>query len=144
MPSRIVQSRVSAQQPASKRDFFVYTATFGSLAPGASQQIAVQVQADSAFELQKMSFLSVLSTNAVDLSAQLAVQITDSGTGRSIFSAAASVPSVFGSGEIPFILPTSKLFSENASIILVLTNVHAANTYTSTRMSLIGTKIFRY
>lgn len=140
------QRRVTIAPSAIKRDFFVYPANFlAAIAPGGAGNVSVQVQADAAFELQKLSFLAVVNgTNVVDTAAQFTIQITDGGTGRKMFSSPVALAAIFGNGQIPFILPTSKLFSENASIVIDVVNVHPANTYASLRLALIGTKIFKF
>jgi hypothetical protein len=50
---------------------------------------------------------------------------------------------VFGDGQIPFILPVTKMFSRNASVAFSVANYSAATTY-NLRLLMIGAKIFKY
>lgn len=145
---------MNASVPVSRlrRDFFVYELDFLNLAPGDSATGHIQIQADSDFELQKLTFFAVrLTENASDSlitesSRPLplaSIQITDSGTGRSLFSKPVPIPSIMGDGRIPFILPTTKVFTKNASVVVVVNNFSRITTY-DLRLSFIGTKIFAY
>ena len=133
--------------PAKLRDFFVYEIEFASLAAAASATGQIQIQADSDFEVQKLCQFSdiaaAVQTEDSRVLPLVTIQITDSGTGRNMFSAPVPIPSLFGDGRIPFILPTTKLFSKNASVSFVVANFSAATTY-NLKLQLIGAKIFTY
>lgn len=128
------------------RDFFIYATPNIALAAGVSSSTVIQVQADASFELQKLAFFADIAAAAQTESTRvlplITVQITDTGSGRQMFSVPVSIPSIFGDGRIPFILPTTKLFVANSSIQLDFTNYSAATAY-NFRLDLIGTKIFR-
>lgn len=127
------------------RDFFVYATPSISIAGGASSSTSIQIQADAAFELQKLAMFAdiaaAVQTESTRVLPLVTIQITDQGSGRQIFSVPVAIPSLFGDGRIPFILPTTKLFSPNSAIQLDFTNFTAATTY-NLRVDLIGTKIF--
>lgn len=135
------------QGPRQLRDFFSYDIDFANIAPGGTANGQIQIQADADFELQKLTHFSDIAaageTEATRVLPLVTVQITDTGTGRTMFNAPVPIPSHFGDGRIPFILPTTKTFSKNASISFVLSNYDAANTY-NVRLQLIGAKIFTY
>jgi hypothetical protein len=132
---------------ALRRDFFVYTVFSDDLAAGAADNKAIQIQADSDFELQKLTFFADIAGAAQTESSRvlplITVQLTDTGTGRQLFNAPIAIPALFGDGRIPFILPTTKLFSKNSSVTVALSNFSAATTY-DLRLFLIGSKIFKY
>lgn len=131
-----------------RRDFFVYGLDFLNLAAGATATGQIQIQADSDFELQKLTFFAerigqpppTESTRELPL---VTIQITDSGTGRTLFSRPTPVPSIMGDGRIPFILPTTKVFTKNAAVVVVAQNYAPGAAY-NLRLSFIGTKIFTY
>lgn len=136
--------RMAVPRPA--RDFFVYglnlTAVANSPATG-----AIQIQADSFFELQKLSFFADVGGAAQTQSSRVlplcTLQITDTGTGRQVFNTPIAIPAIMGDGQIPFILPTVKSFAPNSSVQISLANYSAADDY-NIRLALIGTKVFHY
>lgn len=152
-PSRAARPEGSAvvqqapQAPTRRRDFFVYPLTFASLLAGTAAQNAIQIQSDSDFELTKFTMLADIAaaaqTEATRVLPLVTIQITDTGTGRALFSAPLPVPAIFGDGRIPFILPVPKIFSANASVAVQVANFAAATNY-NLRICLIGAKIFTY
>lgn len=146
------QRRIQTQpqgivMPEPRRDFFVYNVNALAVAPGATALGAIQIQADSDFELQKLTQFSDIAaagqTAAGRVLPLVTIQVTDTGTGRTLFSAPVPIPGIFGDGTIPFILQTSKVFTKNSALQIALTNYDAANTY-NVRLQLIGSKIFQY
>lgn len=153
-PSRAGQSNVVAQQaapapqgPTKRRDFFSYTLSFASLLAGAASQGAIQIQADSDFELTKFTMFADIAaaaqTEASRVLPLVTIQITDTGTGRALFSSPLPIPAIMGDGRIPFILPVPKIFSANASVAVQVANFSVATDY-GLRICLIGAKIFTY
>lgn len=129
-----------------RRDFFVYAINFLSFAPGATNG-SIQIQADADFELQKLSMFAdiaqAVQTASTRVLPLVTLQMTDTGTGRQVFNTEIPIPAVMGDGQIPFILPTTKIFSANASIQFAVTNFSAATTY-DLRILLIGSKVFQF
>lgn len=135
------------QRPKHRRDFFVYGINFLALAPAGATSNAFQIQADSDFELQKLAMFAdvaaageLSSTRVIPL---VTIQVTDTGTGRQLFNTPIPMGAIFGDGQIPFILPTTKVFSANASVTVAVSNYDAAQTY-NLRLAFIGSKIFTY
>jgi hypothetical protein len=130
-----------------RRDFFVYAVNFLSLTAGSARSTSIQIQADSDFELQKLSvfadILAAQQTASTRVLPLVTIQITDTGTGRQLFNQPVAVPALFGDGQIPFILPTTKVFSRNASVTFDVVNFAAGTDY-NLRLNLIGSKIFEY
>lgn len=133
--------------PQTRRDFYVYAINFAALAAAAANTGAIQIQADSDFELQKLSFFADIAaaaqTEATRVIPLVTLQITDTGTGRQTFNTEIPIGAIMGDGRIPFILPTTKIFSANASVAFSVTNYSAATAY-NLRLCLIGAKLFRY
>lgn len=128
------------------KDFYVYQENFNGLAPGASQTGNINIQADSDFVVQKLTYFATIADAAQTADTRviplISLQITDAGSGRNLFEEAVSVPAIFGTGELPFILPTPKLFSARSTITINISNFDAAATY-RINLSFIGYKIFR-
>jgi len=127
------------------KDFYVYEQDFDLLASGSSATGNVNIQADSDFVLQKLTVFADIA-GAAQLSDSRVVplcslQVTDSGSGRQLFESAVPVPAIFGNGELPFILPTPKLFPARSTITLNVANFSAATTY-NLKFALIGYKVF--
>ena len=128
------------------KDFYIYGVNFLSVAPGASPTVPLAIQADSDFEVHKLTFASdvngAVQTDATRTIPQCTLIITDTGSGRQLMNQAIDLSTILGDGENPFILSVPRLFRANTSISFVLTNYSAAETY-NVRLSLIGAKIYR-
>lgn len=127
-------------------DFYIYSAIFAALAAGTTATQNVTVQADSDFQLQKLTYQADIAA-AAQLSGTRVVPlvsllITDSGSGRQIMDRAIPLVTFFGNGELPFILPNPKVFKGRANITIQATNFSAATAY-NLYLSFIGVKLFR-
>ena len=137
---------VNKQPSRTINDFFVYEEDFSSLASGATSTGTINIQADSDFVLQKFTYFADLAAAAQTDSGRViplaTVLITDSGSGRNLMESALPISNIFGTGDLPFILPQPKLFLARTTITVVLTNFSASSTY-NIRLSFIGYKVFR-
>lgn len=115
------------------QDFYVYTSNVASIAPGANAEDSINIQADSNFLLQKITYFADIAGAAQTDSSRVVplvtVQITDTGSGRQMFSDQIPIPAIFGTGKLPFILPNPRLFAANSNIAVSYTNIDAAVTY---------------
>ncbi len=134
-----------------KKDFYVYeedftTGTNNAVAAGATATGNINIQADSDFVLQKLTYFADISaavqTDSSRVIPLMTAQIKDTGSGRDLFEVALPVSNVFGTGVLPFILPTPKLFLARSTIAITVTNFSASTTY-NLRLSFIGYKVFR-
>jgi hypothetical protein len=128
------------------KDFFVYALSFSALAAGTNATQNLTIQADSDFILQKLTYEADLAAAAQTDSGRIiplcSVLIVDSGSGRQSMNIAAGLTTLFGTGQIPFILPQPKVFLAQSNISVTLANISAATTY-NIRLSFIGVKGFR-
>ena len=128
------------------KDFFVYEIDFSSLANGTNDTGNIDIQADSDFIVQKLTYFAdiaaAVQTDSSRVIPLATVQITDTGSGRNLFNNAVPIPSIFGTGQIPFILPMPKLFLARSTVNFTVANFSLASTY-NIRLSLIGYKKFR-
>lgn len=128
------------------KDFYIYEEDFSALASGTTATGAINIQADSDFVLQKLTYFADIAAASQTDSSRIvplaSVQITDTGSGRNLMESAAPISNVFGTGEIPFILPQPKLFLARSTITITVANFHASATY-NIRLSFIGHKVFR-
>lgn len=126
-------------------DFYVYQATFLPLAANGTGTDNINIQADSDFVIQKMTYAAnianAIQTDSSRVLPLVTVQITDSGSGRDMFAESVPITAVMGDGNLPFILPKPKLYASRSSIIINVSNLTASayNLY----INLIGYKVFR-
>ncbi len=129
------------------KDFFTYSLDF-AIGPGESQSQNISIQADSNFVIQKLCYQADMGpgtnalTNASRIIPLVTLLITDSGSGRQLMSAPVSLVNLFGTGEIPFILPQPKMFVARSTVTVTLANFSASNGY-HINLAFIGTKIFQ-
>ena len=126
-------------------DFYVYTAYQASLANGVAQNLTVNIEADSNFELQKVTYYCDLNTGmeaATRVIPQLSLQITDQGSSRNLFASAIPLSMIAGEGDLPFIMPVTKWFKKNSLVTLSIANFSSATTYYNIYIALIGKKVW--
>ena len=128
------------------RGFSVYPINFLALAPGAVANGNIQIQADSDFEWIKSTYQADIAAAAYLSGTRpipnVTVNIIDGGTSRNLFNAPVPVSSIFGTGELPFILNPPWIFKANSNIQIQVQNFDAATTY-NVRLAFVGAKIFR-
>ena len=128
-----------------RRDFYTYEAAVNAIAVGANANDIINIEADADFILQKLTFWADIAgaaqTAATRVLPNVSVQITDTGSGRQLMSNPIPIPAIFGSGELPFILPNPRLFRRNSTIQIAFTSFEAAIT-PDILLCFIGYKIY--
>jgi hypothetical protein len=125
------------------RDHFTYELAVSALAAAGTFTSSFTVQTDSNF-LWQAAAVQADTTGTVANRPLITVTITDASSGRQLQSAASPVGNIFGTNELPFILPTPRFFRGGTQVTLSGTNYSAGTTYTNVRFSFIGTKFFRF
>lgn len=129
------------------KDFYIYQLNFSALAAAASATDSFNIQADSAFRWEKATFFADIAaatqTDSSRVIPSTTIIITDTGSGRQLMDAAVPITSLFGSGQIPFILQNPKIFAARSTVTVTLANFDAAAAY-NLRLSFIGTKLFNF
>lgn len=127
-------------------DFFVYDVIFNTLLFGTSQTNNIQIQADSDFEIQKLTaqvFQSLAADQSTTVMQAISVLITDTGTGRQLSDIAVPLSNLFGDAKLPFILPNTKILGARSILAIQVSNYSSAVSYARVQLSFIGRKIFR-
>lgn len=128
-------------------DWYSYTATVASIASGAVATATINIQADAAFSWEKamvQANITGVTEPAVDnIIIPVTALITDTGTGRQLMNAATPVNSIFGKGNLPFILPVPRIFKPLSTITITLAN-YGGSTYLNLYLVLSGRKLFKY
>jgi len=127
---------------------FVYTTrtTAGTpLAAGAVQQSIIQIQADADFKIMAAAYeadiAAATQTAATRVVPNVTVLLTDTGNGRQLMDNPVVIPSLFGTGELPFIWPVPKIMAARSTLQVQFTNFDAAAAY-NVRLSFIGIKLY--
>ncbi len=128
-----------------RRDFYIYEAAVVAIAVGASVNDVINIEADSDFILQKLTYSAdlagVAQLESTRIVPNVTVQIVDTGSGRQLMQNPVPIPSFFGSGELPFILPNPRLFMRNSTIQVAFTSFEVAAT-PDIELAFIGYKIY--
>lgn len=129
------------------KDFFVYViGPFDDLAPAAQLPGNVTLDADSDFLWQKMTVFATIAdageTAATQVVPAISITIKDTASGRDLMNGPVPLPSLAGNGQLPFILPTPKVFQARGTIQVNVQNISADDTYTGLFVTFIGTKLF--
>lgn len=132
------------------QDWFTYVASFGNIAGAVTSTVNIQIQADSNFECVEITasgilhaLLGVAGTPIVPNNfLPYTINISDSGSGRSLMSAPVPLNSIAGTGQFPFILPVPRIFMALSNIQVTLTG-QDTTTYDLVFVNLIGRKIFK-
>ena len=131
-------------------DYFVYPLIFDSIAPGATAQNQIQIQADSTFEWMSSTYFAFdvtapAQTTNTRVIPPLRAQIIDSGSGRQLLDEPISVDNFFGSGKLAYILPQYRSFKPRSSIIIQVTSFEPGGGVTyGLELCLHGRKVFQY
>lgn len=132
--------------PDGPRDYFGYTVNLGSLAAAATANVNLAISADSDFWWTGLSYFSDLAgaaqTDSTRVIPLVTLQITDTGSGRQLFSAATPLASIAGDGSHLYRLIHPRFFARSTTIQCNGVNYSAATTYTNTYITFVGFKIF--
>jgi len=127
------------------KDFFTYQLDFDLLTAGSSLTKSFNIQADADFLLSKLSYAAALGdaayTDGDRPIPNVSLIIQDTGSGRNLMNIAVPIPALFGTGQLPFILPRQRIFVANATINVTINNFDVAAAY-NIRLSFIGEKGF--
>lgn len=127
------------------QSFFGYPISLSVTSSG-SATTTFSIQSDSHFKLQKLTYFADIAAATQTASSRViplvTIQITDSSSGRDLFSSPIPLPALFGNGELPFILPTPKLLLSRSTITVALANYSAATDY-NVYLGFLGAKVYQ-
>jgi len=127
--------------------FYIYSFDV-TVTAGATATSSLSIEADSDFILTKLSYFATdnagtsvtYNTRIVPL---VTVQLRDTASGRNLFDSEQPIANLFGSGEIPFIMPLQTTIRANSNVRASFTSLEASNDR-RIFLSLIGFKLYRY
>lgn len=127
-----------------REEFYVYsTGRLSALATGASLTTNIQIQADSDFVIEKLTYAADLAAAALTFNTQIipnvSVLLTLTGSGLTLTNVPVPIPSIFGDARLPFILPYPRLLPASSTLQVLLTSYEAAS-QPSLTLNFIGRK----
>lgn len=127
-------------------DYFVYTARVGSDAVPipvlGTGRANVQMQADSDFVMTYISSASSTATGVINTTAAATVQLTDTGSGKTYFSAPTVLQAIGGYGGFPFLLPSPRVLNPNTILQIDIANLSSTITLPGVFFAFHGARIF--
>lgn len=123
------------------QDEFTYGVTFLNLLAGERRSQSVIIQADSDFLIHNQTQYSGGATESARVIPDLMVMLTDTGSGRRLFSEPVPLDCVFGSAQLPYLLPLPKYMLSRSILEVEVTNV-SAGAYARVSLAFNGVKVF--
>lgn len=119
-----------------------------ALAAGATNvPVNVNIQADADFLILSQTYdantANAARTSTTFTVPNASVTLTDTGSGFQMMDQAVPIPSIFGNGQFPFVLPNPKLLTAKATLQVLVTNYDAVAGY-NIRLSFNGVKLYSY
>ena len=127
------------------QSFFTYPAPALTLAPGASGSSIITIESATDFLWFKSAFRADDTaavggqTDSTRIIPAWDVQIQVSGSDRNLLQAAGDMNSIFGSGNLPFVMPAPMVLLANSQVTITATSRESANTL-RVQWMLIGLK----
>lgn len=108
---------------------------------GTETVLTIETESDSDFIMTGMSMLRSSAAHALNDQFDLVtIQITDLGTGKTLFNEATEAQMLCGMGGFPFILPIPRVFQPNIKITASLNKLNAGTVHCW--LSLQGTRLY--
>lgn len=131
-----------------ERLFYSYSIDSGTIAAGGTATGSIAIEADSPFVIAKTSYFATddagtSQTHDSRVLPLVTVQIQDTGSGRNLLDDAQPIPSLFGTGEQPFIWPVAQMVRANSVIRFTFNSLEATNAR-RIWLSLIGFKLYQF
>jgi hypothetical protein len=129
-------------------EFFIYSSgrpAAGIVAAGGTQAANINILADSDFLVEKLTYnadlAGVAQLSGTRIVPNVSVLITNTSSGRQLMNVQFPLTGIFGSGELPFILPRQYLFPATSTVQIQLTSFEAAAVPFIT-LNFIGRKLY--
>lgn len=138
----------STGQPYQAKNEYAYSVSIAAaLVNTASTSASFNVDGDSDFFWTKLTaFAMVGGPDGTVISLEeypaVSVVITNTTTGRAYMNQPVALPSISGSGRLPFILPMVTYFQNKSTISVDIAGLSTGKTYSFLQISFIGIKAF--
>ena len=115
-------------------------------AAGGSASPSVKIDSASMFVWTKGTYMCDIAagpqTDSTRVIPLMSIQLSDSGSERQLFDRAQPISCVFGTANLPAVLPVPYLFQKSSTLQALLTNYSAATAYRNTFLTLIGYRVY--
>ena len=139
-------SRLSSRLNGKNKGFYSYTVLFVSIAPAAVPSLPFQTDTDSDFFWMKSTMFADIAGAAQTDSSRvlplLKVLLQDGASSRQLMKEELPVAALFGSGEIPYILPVPHRIAPGSTFNVSVRNYSAATTYANVYLVFSGVKVY--
>lgn len=140
------QSRVVQAADKLQRAFVYTTGRLAAIATGATVNTSIIIQADADFAVEKLTYSADVAgatqNNSTRTVPQVTVLLTASSSGAQMMNNPAPISGVFGTGDLPMILPYPYILNANSQLQITLVSFEAAVTPLLT-LNFIGRKLYR-
>lgn len=120
-------------------EYYAYNTSLTGILTLTQATLGIQVQADSDFAITYCAG-AVVSAGAIVGAPLLTVQYTDTGSGKTFYSAPTLFGIVHGTGGLPYFLPAPRVLAPNTNINIAANNLSAV-TY-DVYISLMGARVY--
>lgn len=107
-------------------DLYMYQARVQTFAAAAVATVNINMEADSYFIIDKLSFFARITattlTHATQLVPIVSVKLTDTGSGRNLMTDGVQVSALAGREGLPFVLPVDRWIKPNSTLQFEFTN----------------------
>jgi hypothetical protein len=115
------------------------------LAPAATQNTVIQIQADADFKILSGAFYADIAAAAFTSATQpipnVTVLLTDTGNGRQLMDNPLPIQQLFGTGLLPYVWTVPKMLAARSTLQVQFTNFDAAASY-NIRLAFNGVKLY--
>lgn len=121
-------TRQAAQQVANQRsymamDSYTYSIPVLGLATANTGTGSLQIQSQNDYEIYQYIGVAFQSSGGtVDAGSLITVQLTDTGSGSTLFDRPLPLASMFGTPDLPMILPVPRMLRANSSLTATVYN----------------------
>lgn len=129
--------------------YYIYNILLSaSVAAGVTANVSQQFDQVSVFKWVRTTAYADLAgapqTSGAVIVPLVSLKITDAGSGMSFMNSAVPLPSMAGTAQLPYVLPTPQFILANAQLQFITLNLSAGTTYTNLYLQLHGYKLYNY
>lgn len=134
--------------PYSYNAVFWTTGAANNIASGVTAPVVnVNIQADADFLVMNQTYdantANAARTQTTAVVPNALVLLTDTGSSSQLMDVATPIPSIFGTGQLPYVLPEPRLLLAKSTLQVQVANIDAAAGY-NIRLTFNGVKLYKY
>lgn len=135
-----------AGRPSLLKVFSGYVIDIAALSEGSSGTGSVTIQSDSDFVVQQLTGVGLLNDNTYITGAGpvATVQITDTGSAFNLFNSPIYWANLFGTAQLPYILPVPRLIKANAKINVTINLIDEGASDNHFQVALLGYRLYSF